>query len=151
MGPSKIKLWFAYFSFALAVPSSLAPTFASNFSIFDLCWTHVSTCSYPPPSTCWAATLYSYWSVNLLASVPERNIRLNAQSSSCWMDSDKRQRRLRWMKLKWNWYLKWMWCWGCLQAFQHCSSRMRFICTPVRKLCKCGVTQSHLLKPWLCL
>lgn len=115
-------LFIHHLPFALPVPAPLATDLACNISIFDLRWAHVSTCSYPLPPICLAAALYSYWSVHLLVSVPEMNTRLNALSSSCCVDSGERQRGLRWIKLKWNRYLKWMWCQSRLGPFLHCGS-----------------------------
>ncbi len=160
--PKWFHFTFNYHKYRRRLPSHwqyaapLAPALACSLSIFDLRWARISTCSYlpltpSPPPICLAVALYSYWSVHLLASVPEMNTRLNALSGSCCVDSGERQHRLRGIKLKWNGYLKWMWCQSCLRAFQRCGSSMCFTCTPVSKLCNCGVIWPHLLKPvaWL--
>lgn len=119
-------------------PAPLAP---KHISIFDLCWANIHTCSHTPLSACLAAVLYSYWSVHLLASVPQRSLRLNGPCNSCCVDSGERQHKMTWMKLKWNWYLKWMLCQSCLQAFQCCTPHMHFICISESRLCNCGVIQ----------
>lgn len=71
----------------------------------------------PASPECLAATLDSYWSVYLLASVPRKNVRLNALFSSCWVERSERQRQLKWIRPKLNGYPKWMWCQSRLMAF----------------------------------
>lgn len=137
----------ATFHSQTASPIFLSPNFCFQLFYF---WSMLNSCKALQLSPAFNTLGYH---ADLSIFLPlSQNIRLNAlSSSSCWTDSNRTQCRLRWMKLKWNWLLKRMGCWGCLQAFQHCSFWMCFIRSPVRKLCKCGVTQSYLLKPVMCL
>lgn len=122
------------FIHGLTGPAPFAP---KHISIFDLCWANIHTCSHTPLSACLAAAPYSYWSVHLLASVPQRSLRLNVPCNSCCVDSGERQRKMTWMKLKLNWYLKWM-----LQAAcRPFSARVHFICISESRLRNCGVIQ----------
>ena len=105
---------------------SLGRALACNISICDLCWLHVSTCSYhPPPPICLAATLYSYWSVHLLACVPEMNTRLNAPiwRLLCGQQRAKVQAGMNKIEMKWIFKTNVM-SGQCLWVFQHRGSCM---------------------------
>lgn len=116
---------------------SLAGALACNISICDLRWLHVSI----PPTRLQYVWLPCCTLIDLSIFLPVSRRWTQdwmPLSGGCCVDSSERQRRPGWIKLKWNWYLKRMWCQGSasglfsivalvcsvciMKAFYFCSS-----------------------------